>query len=221
MKMKGISVYVMMLLSLLAVASCSVDGEDDRRVIIEPPELPMFQFGADGIPYRYGMPNLPKEMQETFRKEAVGYGWKWMQTNEIMEDGWVNITPYYDGMYGVSPSSYYIESANRLVKYFHSDAVNADAFWRSGCEMDVKTGILTNGATLNGIITIWDIYFRVWGMHELSGKWYMSCIEPLCTRSTDDGRQKVVWGMSQYVRMTAAELREMQKKHTFDYTQVN
>lgn len=212
---------LLMLMALIGVTACSVDDVDDNRVIIDPSGKPMFQFDDNGVPYYYGAPNLPKEMQRDLQKEFVGYGWKWMQTNEIKEDGWVSITPYYDGVYGISPSSYYIESTNRLVRYFHSDAVNADAYWQSGYAMDITTGVLANSDALLGTVNPWSIYLKVWAAYGLNGKWYMSCVEPLCTRTADDGQMKLVWGVSYYVRMTDAELLEMQKKHTFDYSHVN
>lgn len=209
----------MMLLSLTTVTSCSQDDDDETpQVIIEPDDVPMFEFGEDGIPYRWHSPYLSVEMQDAFKKEVVGYGWRWMQTNEITHGG-VATNEFYSERYGMSPSSYYIETDASIIRYFHSDAVNADAFLQSEYTMDLKTGILSNSD--NYLVAPWSLYVRVWTIYNLSGRWYMSCLEPLCTRQGGDGQQHVVWGTSQYVRMTDKELRAMQKKHNFDYSQVN
>lgn len=218
--MKRIGLYLMMLLSLTAVTSCSQNDDDDNPlVIIEPDDVPMFEFGEDGIPYRWHSPYLSAEMQDAFRKEAIGYGWKWMQTHKIAYSG-VATDDFYGERYGMSPSSYYIESDASIIRYFHSDAVNADAFLQSGYTMDLKTGILSNSDRLQ-LALPWSLYMRVWTIYNLSGRWYMSCIEPLGIGIGDDWQEHVVWGTSQYVRMTDAELRAMQKKHCFDYSQVN
>lgn len=209
----------MMLMSLTAVTSCSQNDDDDNPlVVIEPDDVPMFEFGEDGIPYRWHSPYLSAEMQDAFRKEAVGYGWKWMQTNEITYGG-IATNEFYGERIGMSPSSYYIESGSSIIRYFHSNTVPADAYLQSGYTMDLKTGILANCDKF--LVSPWSLYMRVWTIYNLSGRWYMSCLEPLGIGLDDYGQEHVVWGTSQYVRMTDAELRAMQKKHCFDYSQVN
>lgn len=205
-KMKNKSVLFVMLtvLSVLAV-SCVDDLEPDDRLIIEPENVPMFQFDADGVPYRYENPALSKEMQETLRKEFVGYGWKWRQTFEILEDGYLKPEDFYAGLIGPSPSSLYVKSSTEYIRYFHSDTVNKDVFWQQACSFKPETGILDD--------------LRIWSVYTLSGKWYMDCVEPLCQRNAGDGTYKTVWGCSHFVRMTNAELQQMQQTYIFDYSQ--
>lgn len=218
-KMKTRTIFcLMMILALTSLTSCESNLDEQPEVIIEPDDVPMFEFGEDGIPFRWHSPYLSAEMQEAFRKEAIGYGWRWMQTYEITYGG-VAANEFYGELYGMSPSSYYIETETSIIRYFHSDTVPADAFLQSGYTIDLKTGIMTNSDRQQPAMP-WSLYMRVWTIYNLSGRWYMSCVEPLCTRQGGDGQQHVVWGTSQYVRMTDAELRAMQKKHNFDYSQV-
>lgn len=213
--MRKIWIYMMTVLSVSAmVAGCCEFAEGEDPLIIEPDDIPMFQFGDDGIPYRWNSPALSSAMQRDLKKEFVGYGWKWMQTHEIEEYGFVCPENYYGEIIGPSPQSYYIASDTELVTFFHSDAVNDDICSYSVYQMNPKTGLMTAGM-LSAYGYPWSIYMRVWSIYMLSGKWYMSCVEPLCTRTTDSKELKVVWGTSQYVRMTDAELREMLKKHSY------
>lgn len=205
----------MMILALTSLTSCESNLDEQPEVIIEPDDVPMFEFGEDGIPFRWHSPYLSAEMQEAFRKEAIGYGWRWMQTNEIKDDGWVKTNGFYDDMFGMSPQSYYIVSDSEIVTFFHSDVVNEDIWCNSKYQMNPKTGLMTAGM-LSSYGYPWSIYMRVWSIYMLSGKWYMSCLEPLCTRTTDSKEMKVIWGTSQYVRMTDDELRQMKEKHNFE-----
>lgn len=213
MKTKAIF-CIMTLLPMITMTSCESYVDEQPEVIIEPEDLPMFEFGEDGIPFRYEWPNLSDEMQENLQKEFVGYGWKWMQTNEIEESGQINVKGYYEMMIGVSPKSYYIESDTKFVTFSHSDALNANQCTRSGYQLDVKTGILTSAEPADYGVSK-NLYMRVWSIYKLSGRWYMSCVQPLCIRTTEGEREYVVWGTSQYVRMTDTELREMQKQHSY------
>lgn len=218
--MKRLITILFIALPFLATSCLQDDeAEDTVPVIIEPEDLPMFQFDANGVPYRYDTPCIPVEMQETFMKEAIGYGWKWMQTNEIQENGRAVPTGYYDNLYGASPSSYYIETNASVIRYFYSDAIGAPAFLQSGYTLDTETCTMTNSDNL--LFLPWGVFLRTWSIYKLSGRWYMSCVEPLHVRIAENGQKHLVWGTSQYVRMTDKELREMQQRHTFDYSQVN
>lgn len=216
MKRTGLHIIMLMLMMLpmWVVTSCDSAIEDENLVIIEPEDLPMFQFDENGTPYRWHTPMLSATIQRDMQKEFVGYGWKWMQTNEIMENGHVCPKEYYEDMIGMSPSSYYVESDKKLVSFFYSDAKNKLVYKSYDCQMDTKTGMVTTGIFSSAGYP-WSIYMRVWSIYELSGKWYMSCVEPLAIKTTDFGNT-IVWGTSQYVRMTDAELQDMQKKHNFN-----
>lgn len=213
--MKKIWKYMIALLTLTMVAGCCQFDEGEDPLIIDPLDETMFEFDANGIPYRWNSPALSSAMQRDLKAEFVGYGWKWMQTHEVQEDGRVVPKEYYEDMIGPSPQSYYIASDTEVVTFFHSDVVNEDICSYSRYQMNNKTGLMTAGM-LSAYGYPWSIYMRVWSIYMVSGKWYMSCVEPLCTRTTDTKEMKVVWGTSQYVRMTADELRQMKEKHNFE-----
>lgn len=207
--------YLMMLVSVISTTSCESYLNEQPEVVIEPDDVPMFQFGEDGIPYRWHTPTLSADMQRDLQKEFVGYGWKWMQTNEILASGLVLPKEYYETMIGASPKSYYIESATELVTFFYSDATPAYLFSRDDYQMDVKTGLMTS-EKLSSYGMPWNVYMRVWTIYKLSGRWYMSCLQPLCTRTSDSQEKRLVWATSQYVRMTDDELKQMKAKHNFE-----
>lgn len=213
----------MLCLSLGISTSCiDLDNEMDNNGIltIDPPYEPMFQFDEQGIPYYLNTPTLSQEMQRDVQNEAIGYGWKWMQTFEIRDDGFVNPEDYYKDMIGVSPTSYYLKSDKELVRYFWSDAIPAMAFLNQGFTMDAKTGIMSDDNNPSGILP-WSFYLRIWSIYKLSGRWYIDTIEPLGSRNDGTGQTHIVWGYSHYYRMSEAELKQMQKEYSFDYSQVN
>lgn len=210
-------------LTLGMMTGCAdLDNELDKSgiLVIEPPYEPMFQFDEQGIPYRLNTPTLSKEMQQDVREEAIGHGWKWMQTFEILDDGYVKPEDYYKDRYGGSPTSYYFKSEKELVRYFWADAVPAMAFLAQGFTMDAATGVLSDSDNPSGIWP-WTFYLHIWSIYELNGRWYMDTIEPLGRRSDKNGELKTVWGNSHYYRMNDNELKQMQKEHSFDYSQVN
>lgn len=213
----------MLCLSLGISTSCiDLDNEMDNNGIltIDPPYEPMFQFDEQGTPYYLNTPTLSQEMQRDVQNEAIGYGWKWMQTFEIRDDGFVNPEDYYKDMIGVSPTSYYLKSDKELVRYFWSDAIPAMAFLNQGFTMDAKTGIMSDDNNPSGILP-WSFYLRIWSIYKLSGRWYIDTIEPLGSRNDGTGQTHTVWGYSHYYRMSEAELKQMQKEYSFDYSQVN
>lgn len=213
--------FCVLCLTIGEMTSCNESEINDKDLlIIEPPYEPMFQFDEQGIPYRLNSPTLSQEMQQDVRREAIGYGWKWMQTFEILDDGFVKPEDYYASTYGKNPTSYYIKSEKELIRYFWSDAIPAKAFLAQGFTMDAETGVLSDGNKPLGILP-WTFYLRIWSIYQLNGRWYMSTIEPLGMRTDKNGKLRPVWGNSQYYRMSEAELRQMQKEHTFDYSIVN
>ena len=205
---------VVMAIMMVATASCGdyldSNNEPEKPLPVEPENLPMFQFNESGIPYRYGLPTIPKNIQESLKKEFIGYGWKWMQTNEILETGYVKHEGYYDGMYGVNPPDFYYMKSDgadaEYVKYFYSDAQNKKVYYPHNCAFNPETGIILNGSG----------NFRIWTIYKLSGKWFMSWLEPISKRQNPDGTFRDVWAVSQFVRMTDTELKEMQKDYTLD-----
>lgn len=221
--MKKAILFFLLCLSLGWATSCSEsDNETDENTLhpIEPPYEPMFQFDEQGIPYRLNSPTLSLEMQRDVQNEALGHGWKWMQTFEIQDNGFVKSEDFYKEMIGPSPTSYYIKSDKELVRYFLSDANHATAFHTQAFTMDTKAGVLSDGNSSSGI-TPQSFLFRIWGIYKLNRRWYMDTIEPLGTRLDENGVSKTVWGYSHYFRMSDDELRQMQNEYTFDYSSVN
>ena len=199
-----------MAIMMMATASCmDFDNENDEpeKPTIDPVEFPMFQFNESGIPYRYGEPTIPKDIQETLKKEFIGYGWKWMQTNEILETGYVKPESYYEDMYGITPPDFYhMKSDMEYIKYFYSDALNKKVYYPQSCAFNPETGVVLNGRG----------NFRIWTIYKLSGKWFMSWFEIIGKRQNPDGTYHDVWAVSQFVRMTDTKLKEMQKDYTLD-----
>lgn len=204
-------ILIASILSLTTSCLNDDDSYDSNRLIIDPLDQPMFEFGSDGIPYKYGNLNLSDEMQDALRRELLGYGWRRMQTNEIYENGYVRNEEFYNDHIGMSPYSHLIMSGTELKRYFHSsNTLKTDTI--SGFEFNIKTGTVANSVTSSdskgGAVLL-----RIWTIYNLSGKWYMSCIEPLCVRHTEEGIDRTIWGTSHYVRMTDSELKDWEKSY--------
>lgn len=162
---------------LTLVAACSTDSDsyDHDRVIIDPPYVPMFEFGEDGIPYRAGYPQLSDEMQTLLKTELAGHVWTRLQTNEIVSTGDVASWEYYDKN-KTRPAGFYVVSEDEVIWYVHTYDPNIPGQTREAPR------------------------FRVWSIYNLSGKWYLDAVEPLGERRGEDGTMHKVWGTSHYVR---------------------
>lgn len=215
--------FCMLLLSMSMLASCNDadNGMGKGGIIpIEPPYKPMFQFDEQGIPYRLNAPMLSPEMQQDIQNEAFGYGWKWMQTFEILENGFVDPKDFYTERYGAGPTSYYFKSDHELVKFFYSGAFNKAFYLNQGFSYETTTGIMSDGQNPSGLLP-WTFFLRIWSIYNLNDRWYMSIIEPLGMQSDGNGGYKNVWGYSHYYRMSDEELRMMQAEYTTNYSQIN
>lgn len=202
------------------MASCvDLDNElDPNRILpVEPPYLPTFQFDDRGIPYRLNSPKLSAEMQQDVLNEFIGYGWKCMQTNEILDDGFVNPVDYFKDSYGGGPKSYYIKSDKELVSYFWFDAELAKAFHAQGFTMDLDTGVLSDGGDPTSVFP-GALYLRIWSIYNLDGKWFLDMVSPMGLRVSPDDKSKVVWASSRYYRMSEDELTQMQETYTYEFT---
>lgn len=207
-------------LALFQMTSCiniNLDKEKEDLLIIDPPVEPMFQFDKDGIPYYRETPRLSAEYQEKIENELIGYGWQWMQTNEILADGSACPQDYWGNRYGGGPTSYYFETDHEMVDYFCSDATGQLAYHAHGYALDLTTGTLTvvNNAPATSSE---DIYLRIWTMYLMNGKWHMNCILPLGQKHDENGEIETIWGTSHYIRMSKAELSTMQGQYTFDFS---
>ncbi len=61
-----------------------------------------------------------------------------------------------------------------------------------------------------------NLFMRVWSIYKLSGRWFMQCVQPLGMVVSEDGNSHLVWGTSQYVRMTDDELAQMKEKYNYE-----
>lgn len=215
-----ISLLLLCLGASLVTSCIDSSSIDEDRLIIDPLDFPMFEFDAEGVPYRWQRPEFTAEMQAAVKNELIGYGWQWMQTHEILETGYVDSKEYYESIIGPSPSSYYIESDSVLTRYFASDALHKDCFLQQGYTLDVETGLLSDGCSPSGIIP-WSFYLRIWSIFQHNGRWFIMTVEPLATRIDEAGKSCTVWGVSQYGRMNSGDLQQMQRTYTYDYSQVN
>ena len=173
--------FMACVIALFTSCTSDSDSDDPQRPTIEPPYLPMFEFGKDGVPYRLGYPQMPAEMQALLKTEYVGYVWTRMQTNEIYADG------------HVCPNEYYDENKTHPVgiSVFSED----DVIWY------VKTydpKIL--GQTRE------SPRYRVWSIYYLGGKWYLDCVAPIAERVDSKGITHTVWGTFHYVREPRTEI---------------
>lgn len=219
--MKNVILFCLFCLSLGLATSCSkseTEPTNGNLFPIEPENLPMFQFDEQGVPYRWETPTLSQEMQQDVQKQAIGYGWKWMQTHEIKSDGYVDPNGFYDHMVGGGPESYYFESNDKVISYFFSDAIPAMAFRAYKPTMDLTKGILADVNNTSSSVYRWSLFIRIWSVWQLDGKWYMTTVEPLGVQNDGHGGEKTVWACSQYVRMNQEELKQMQDRYTYDCT---
>lgn len=217
--------FLLCLLSLswgMMTACKDSDNELDmgEMLIIDPENLPMFQFDEQGIPYRLDFPTLPPDMQQDIRNEVFGHGWKWMQTNEIQENGYVKPGTFSNPRYEWEPISYLFKSDNKLVKYIGHQTSATKGFLDQGFETELSRGILSDGNRPMSVIP-WTFFIRIWGVYELDGRWYMSIVEPLGIEGNTPEEVRPIWGCTQFVRMTPTELKQMQETYTLDYNIIN
>ena len=194
---------------LMSAASCSLSDSEENAsqpLIIEPENLPMFQFSEEGVPYRWEQPALPVDIRADVQTELIGYGWRWMQTNEIDTTGYVMNQDYYSNLDGAGPSDYYFTSDTTLTRYFVSDAIPADCYYDVSIQLDAATGVVAYRQLQQSVI------LRIWSVYQLGGRWYLDIIEPLYSDAT-----RTHWGTSQYVRMTDDELRKVQEQYSTNF----
>ncbi len=83
------------------------------------------------------LPNLDPLTRAEFEQKVVGYGWKWINTYEIMENGELAQKTYWEDMYGGSPDQYYF-AKDSVTRFFWADAIPADCYWTSAYTYDEK-----------------------------------------------------------------------------------
>lgn len=217
--MKKFTLLIIMSALMALTYSCTTSANDDDGLIVCP-EYPAFSFDNDGIPYRYGYPTVDDKNQEMIKKNVIGYGWKRVQIYEIGEDGYAAKLEDVDS--DIMQKSFYFKTDTELIKFFHAKSANLDeyAYLVQGYTLNALTGTISDGGKPNDL-SEWSLYMRVYGLYEWQGTWCLSLLEPLYQQRKEDGTLKMVWGCIQYVRMSDAELQEMQKKHVFDYSVIN
>ena len=198
---------------LLGTVACSLsDNSEDtgKLLIIDPVEYPMFQFDDEGVPYRWEEPALSADIRADIKSELFGYGWQWMQTNEIDTTGYAMNKDYYTNLDGVSPTEYYFTSGSSLTKYFFADAIPANCYYDLNVQLDAETGVIAYLQSPQSII------LRVWSIYQWGDKWYLDFIEPLYY----DG-SRTHWATSHYVRMTDDELRKVQEQYATNFEDIH
>lgn len=83
------------------------------------------------------MPNLEPLTKAEFERQVVGYGWKWIDTYEIKENGKLAQKPYWEDMLGGSPDQYYF-AKDSVTRFFWADAIPADCYWTTAYTYEEK-----------------------------------------------------------------------------------
>lgn len=188
--------------------SCGEDDVIDKNssVIIDPVE-PSFEFDAQGVPFFSQQPTLDATMQTELKKAAIGFGWRRVVTNEILSDGKVDGSKdFYKDMIGLSPVDYYfLDSESAVTRYFHSDALNSNVYRTLSISLDASKGdFLVAGSDGKN-----KVEFRVWMIYYFENKWHLGIVAPICERAEADGSSRVVWGVSQYIRLSDTEMKKV------------
>lgn len=207
----------------VAICSCSTDGE--FFTIDTPADKPVngttsardslpalhVVFNEDGYPVPEDWKGLTEEEQRILQKEVVGYGWKWLHTEEIDKRGIPMETGFYDEMIGMSPHQYYFSAENELTQYFFSDALPGLCFSTSDILLDYNTGIVCY-PNKHHVMTIWAIRFGQ------DGAWHLHVIEYMGLRACPpDGQLRPIYASSEYMRMTDKELEAYKETYTTRY----
>lgn len=139
--------------------------------------------------------------EQSFHSVVDGYGWKWNSTNEILEDGSLSRTGYYDNLIGVAPSYFYFEPES-FTRFCYMDYIPGDCFYENSYEY---------------------VQSEIW-QYNMSGKSRLMkvlsvdrsiivCIEYLGVRATKNGLRDVS-GLSVYSRMTDEELSSVRNRYS-------
>lgn len=186
MKHFNLSGIICMLSLLLIQSSCSKD--DDFT----------FQFDENGECY---YPSISSISKASFEKSVVGYGWKYVSTQEIGANGECLKGEYYADRIGASPHQYYFENSSTIKYYVHMDAYPAFGFLTYTYDyLENVNKVVTYGSTKLQILSVEGDMLRA--------------VEYMAVRS--DGEK--VYGLSVYKRMSEQELKNCQKAYPVNFS---
>ncbi|MDD2951561.1 MAG: hypothetical protein PHC95_00105 [Parabacteroides sp.] len=159
-----------------------------------------FEKGDHG---EWTLPNLEPLSKTEFEQEIVGYGWKWIDTYEIEENGKLAQKPYWEDMIGGSPDQYYF-AKDSVTRFFWADAIPADCYWTTAYTYEEKGNQVStaHGETSLQLLKLEDSK--------------LEAIEYLGQRG--DGIK--VYGYSIYQRMSDEELEKCRKSYPTNFEDV-
>lgn len=185
------------LLAMVTFVACN--NTDDVNVII--PDGYDFAFDENGDCYSKTTSGIT---QEEFEEKVVGYAWREVSNNRILENGEIEGGPEGMILYGDSRHHLYFEQENVVIDYFVGYVKREGEVRLYECE-----GFKTYNSNFEAPIFYYDIEYK-------SG--YRLILE--VTNNT----MVCIWKQSEktytlvkYTKMTEAELEEMQQEFTFDF----
>lgn len=195
-----IFIHTLALFALVIANACTeYTCTDMPDVIVDPYEW-AFQFNEDGTLKTF--PCKIFESADELQATLVGNCWKHSSSYKIAEDGLPEKKEFYSDIYGISPMHYYFETADRMSVLFYSDAeagrlVKRSHEWRYS-EKETFIYIATEPTTIEHVNVI-----------QIIGKDQdMIWLTQLVSYNVEDGKDKPVYVVSRYDRMTDNELKE-------------
>lgn len=149
------------------------------------------------------LPNLEPLTEAEFEQQVVGYGWKWIDTYEIKENGELAQKSYWKDMEGGSPHQYYF-AKDSVTRFFWADAIPADCYWTTAYTYEEKE---------NQVSTAYgELALQLLKLEDSK----LETIEYLGQR----GGGIKVYGYSIYQRMSDEELEECRKSYPTNFEDV-
>lgn len=219
MKMKSLSFLIVAGLSLLmpTLQSCSVDDDDVFDASTDPtvcPEPMRFSFDAQGMPYFVNQ-NLSSESRKALEDNVLGYGWKYMTRNEILEDGSIDPESGMVAYGGPGRYSFYLDSST-LTRFIQLTYVPEDRsffYHKQHITLNKEQGLVKVGN---------DAKMRIWSIYKVNDQWFLGTVESNYLRmNPDNGQYYSVWEWVQYKRMSPSELKDYRKKYNQDFERIN
>lgn len=214
--MKPLSFLILAGLSLImpTLQSCSTDDDvfDESTNPTVCPSPMRFSFDTRGVPYFMNQ-NLSPESRKALEDNVLGYGWKYITSNEILEDGSIDPNKYQ--MYGQAVISFYLDSST-LTRFINITSVPWDqSFFYMNQEISINK---EQGLVMAGD----DPLMRIWSIYKANGKWFLGTANIAGYRlNPDDEQLYPIWVWMQYERMTPSELKDYRKNYNQDFEMIN
>lgn len=162
--------------------------------------FPTFRFDDNGMCYA---PSVTPLSTEAFEQTVAGYGWTYVSTYEIKENGECIRQDYYEDLIGGGPTTYYFENRSSLKQYFYAGFIPAWGFITTGYTFEDGNRIVANGG--NMLMQIISADSKTMKMVEYLG--------------VSAGGKKI-YGYSTYRRMSSDELKKVQEVFNADLNNV-